>query len=77
VIDKKSSISRLSKPEKAEFTDVNEHFSGESNAESGLFLQALYKKSKLQRKLMPTKIEINNRLLIKRFSGREMNYFLT
>ncbi|HBX51032.1 MAG: hypothetical protein A2309_06895 [Bacteroidetes bacterium RIFOXYB2_FULL_35_7] len=41
VIDKKSSISRLSKPEKAELTDVSEHFSGESNAESGLLLQAL------------------------------------
>ncbi len=43
VIDKKSPISRLSKTEKAEFTDGNEHFSDESNAESGLCLQALNK----------------------------------
>ena len=39
--DKKTSISRLAKPEKEEFTVVNEHFSGKRNEESDVFLQAL------------------------------------
>lgn len=40
MIEKKSTISRLSKLEKAEFTDVNEHFSSKNNAESELFYQS-------------------------------------
>jgi predicted nucleic acid-binding protein len=38
---KKTSSSRLAKSEKAEFTNVNEHFSDECNAEIGVFLQTL------------------------------------
>ena len=41
VADKKIPILRPAKTEKAEFTAVNEHFSGEHNEKSGVFLQAL------------------------------------
>ena len=42
--DEKTSISRLAKAEKAEFTGVNEHFSDERNEEIGVFAQTLIKK---------------------------------
>jgi hypothetical protein len=41
---KKAPFSRLAKTEKAEFTHVNEHFSGKRNEENGVFLQRLSSK---------------------------------
>jgi hypothetical protein len=41
VSDEKTSISRLAKAEKEEFTGVNEHFSDERNEEIGVFAQTL------------------------------------
>ncbi len=43
VPEEKTPNSRLAKHEKADFTGVNEHFSGEHNAEVGVFLLALIK----------------------------------
>jgi len=41
VADKKAPVSRLEKLGKTEFTGVNEYFSGQRNAENGVFLQTL------------------------------------
>ena len=41
VSDEKTSISRLAKTKKAEFTKVNEHFFGKHNEEIGVFPQTL------------------------------------
>ncbi|MBI9067945.1 MAG: oligosaccharide flippase family protein [Salinivirgaceae bacterium] len=43
VSDKKASFLRLAKPEKCDFTFVNDHFEGKRNEENGVFLRRLRK----------------------------------
>jgi len=46
VADPESSLTRLAKPQKAEFTCANEHFWGEHNEVSGLYGQPQSKSDK-------------------------------